>query len=65
MLICAQVGLGIAGDATKVRKDHNVSIKSLADLSDLANKKLGGDPKKWSMSSLVEKIICKEVKNFH
>lgn len=51
----------IANDAFKVLKDHNVSIEALEDLSDLANQKLSGDPKKWSLASLTETVICKQV----
>lgn len=58
-MIAAQVGLGIARDAVKVFKDHNVSIKAVEDLSYLANLKLG--PKNWSLASLTEMLISKEV----
>ncbi|KAE8076340.1 hypothetical protein FH972_014998 [Carpinus fangiana] len=57
--IILKVGLGIASDAGKVFKDHNVSIKAVEDLSYLANQKLG--PKKWSLASLTEMLISKEV----
>lgn len=53
--------MGIAGDAGKVYKDYNISMKALEDLSGLANRKFGGVPKKWSMASLTEKLICKQV----
>ncbi|KAK4483340.1 hypothetical protein RD792_010526 [Penstemon davidsonii] len=56
-----KVGVCIANDATKVLQDHNVSINSLGELSDLANQKLGGDLKKWSLSTLTEMIICKQL----
>ncbi|KNA14724.1 hypothetical protein SOVF_104710 [Spinacia oleracea] len=56
-----KVGVGIDNDAVKVFHDHNVSIKSLEDLSSLANQKLGGVPKQWSLSSLVETFICKQL----
>ncbi|KAL8525271.1 hypothetical protein ACS0TY_014773 [Phlomoides rotata] len=56
-----KVGVNIANDAAKVLLDYNVSINSLGDLSDLANQKLGGDPKKWSLSSLAEMLICKQL----
>ncbi|GFQ04281.1 werner syndrome-like exonuclease [Phtheirospermum japonicum] len=55
------VGVCIANDAAKVLQDHNVSINSLGDLSDLANQKLSGDPKKWSLSSLTEMLICRKL----
>ncbi|PIN18896.1 DNA helicase [Handroanthus impetiginosus] len=56
-----KVGVCIANDAAKVLQDHNVSINNLKDLSDLANQKLVGEPKKWSLSSLTEMLICKKV----
>ncbi|XP_071720597.1 3'-5' exonuclease [Rutidosis leptorrhynchoides] len=56
-----KVGVGIAGDARKVFNDHNVSVDALEDLSRLANLKLGGEPKMWGLSSLTEKITCKQV----
>ncbi|XP_071940765.1 3'-5' exonuclease-like isoform X3 [Coffea arabica] len=55
-----KVGVCIANDAFKIFQDHNVSVKALEDLSDLANHKLGGDCKKWSLSSLTETLICKQ-----
>lgn len=54
------MGVCIANDAFKVRQDHNVSVKALEDLSELANKKLD-DPKKWSLASLTEKLLAKQV----
>ncbi|XP_021749162.1 Werner Syndrome-like exonuclease isoform X1 [Chenopodium quinoa] len=56
-----KVGVGIDNDAVKVFHDHNVSIKSLEDLSSMANQKLGGVPKQWSLSSLVETFTCKQL----
>ncbi|PHU24686.1 hypothetical protein BC332_09793 [Capsicum chinense] len=55
-----KVGVCIANDAYKVLQDHNVSVKALEDLSELANKKLD-DPKKWSLASLTEKLLAKQV----
>lgn len=55
------MGVGIASDAGKVYKDYNISMKALEDLSRLANQKFGGVPKMWSMASLTEKLICKQV----
>ncbi|KAL6569503.1 hypothetical protein OROMI_014017 [Orobanche minor] len=55
-----KVGIGIAGDMTKVFKDHDVSINSLGDLSSLANLKLGGIRKAWSMASLTEQLMCRQ-----
>lgn len=57
----AQVGVSIANDAIKVFHDHKVSVEALEDLSMLANQKLGGDPKRWSLGSLTEMLICKKV----
>jgi len=56
-----QVGVGIDGDAVKMFHDHNVSIKSAKDLSSLANQRLGGVSKQWSLSSLVETLTSKQV----
>lgn len=56
-----KVGVGIDNDAVKVFHDHNVSIKSVEDLSSLANHKLGGVPKQWSLSALVETLTCKQL----
>ncbi|TMW85914.1 hypothetical protein EJD97_022276 [Solanum chilense] len=55
-----KVGVCIANDAYKVRQDHNVSVKALEDLSELANKKID-DPKKWSLASLTEKLLAKQL----
>lgn len=56
-----KVGVCIANDAAKVLQDYNLSITSLRDLSDLANQKLCGDPKKWSLSMLTENLICRQL----
>ncbi|XP_073125450.1 3'-5' exonuclease [Henckelia pumila] len=56
-----KVGVCIANDAAKVLLDYNLSITSLRDLSDQANQKLGGDPKKWSLSMLTEHLICRQL----
>ncbi|XP_020550898.1 Werner Syndrome-like exonuclease isoform X4 [Sesamum indicum] len=56
-----KVGVAIANDAAKVSQDYNVSIKTLEDLSDLANRKLGGEPKKWSLSTLTEMLTCRQL----
>ncbi|GER34112.1 werner syndrome-like exonuclease [Striga asiatica] len=55
-----KVGVCIANDAAKVHHDYNTLINNLEDLSDLANQKLGGEPKKWSLSSLTEMLICRQ-----
>lgn len=56
-----KVGVCIANDAYKVLQDYNVSVKSVEDLSDLANQKLGGPPRKWSLARLTETLICKQL----
>ncbi|XP_019265597.1 PREDICTED: Werner Syndrome-like exonuclease isoform X2 [Nicotiana attenuata] len=56
-----KVGVCIANDAYKVSLDHNVSVKTLEDLSELANKKLDEEPKKWSLASLTEKLLAKQL----
>ncbi|GMH18484.1 hypothetical protein Nepgr_020325 [Nepenthes gracilis] len=56
-----KVGVGIGNDAVKVFQDHNVSIRSVEDLSNLANQKLGREPRQWSLSSLVEMLTCKQL----
>ncbi|KAF5199761.1 Werner syndrome-like exonuclease [Thalictrum thalictroides] len=56
-----KVGVCIAGDADKVSKDYNVHIKSLEDLSWLANQKLDGFPRRWSLAALTEMLTGKEL----
>ncbi|CAA3016664.1 Werner Syndrome-like exonuclease isoform X1 [Olea europaea subsp. europaea] len=56
-----KVGIGIANDADKVFQDHNVSIMTLEDLSNLANWKLSGVAKRWSLASLTEMVICRQL----
>ncbi|KDP39330.1 hypothetical protein JCGZ_01087 [Jatropha curcas] len=56
-----KVGVGIRGDSAKIFKDYNISTKAVEDLSYVANKKLGGEPKNWSLQSLTEKLVCKEL----
>lgn len=56
-----KVGLCIANDAWKISKDYDVCVQPLEDLSPIANLKLGGIPKKWSLASLTETITCKQV----
>lgn len=56
-----QAGIGIGGDRVKVFRDYNVSVKSVEDLSYLANQKLGGEPKTWGLQALAETLVCKEV----
>lgn len=57
----AKVGVWIANDARKISRDYNVIVEPLSDLSEYANLKLGGPPKRWSLSSLTEVLTCKEV----
>ncbi|KAJ6792563.1 Werner Syndrome-like exonuclease [Iris pallida] len=56
-----KVGLGIASDAAKISRDYNVSVEPLEELAGYANLKLGGDPKRWSLSSLTESLTCKQL----
>ncbi|XP_010435216.1 PREDICTED: Werner Syndrome-like exonuclease [Camelina sativa] len=56
-----KVGIGIDGDSVKLFHDYGVSIKDVEDLSDLANRKIGGDSKKWALASLTETLVCKEL----
>ncbi|CAA7027964.1 unnamed protein product [Microthlaspi erraticum] len=55
------VGVGIGDDSAKLFRDHGVSIKDVEDLSDLADKKLGGNSKKWGLASLTKTLVSKEV----
>ncbi|CAN1334263.1 3'-5' exonuclease [Linum perenne] len=55
-----KVGVGIGNDSTKVFKDYNVSVQAVEDLSYLANQKLGGQPKNWSLKALAETLVSKE-----
>ncbi|KAJ4812227.1 Werner Syndrome-like exonuclease [Rhynchospora pubera] len=56
-----KVGICISNDAWKVANDYDVNVQPLMDLSGLANTKLVGPAKKWSLSSLTETITCKEL----
>jgi hypothetical protein len=56
-----KVGAGIGGDATKVSRDYDISIKGVEDLSYHANQKLGGGLHKWGLASLTEKLLSKQV----
>ncbi|KAK2644034.1 hypothetical protein Ddye_019229 [Dipteronia dyeriana] len=56
-----KVGVGIGGDAVKVFKDYNVSIKGLEDLSYLAKQKLNRNSQKWGLAALTEMLVCKEL----
>ncbi|EEF39660.1 3'-5' exonuclease, putative [Ricinus communis] len=56
-----KVGVGVGNDSVKVFTDYNVSVKAVEDLSYLARKKIGGKPKSWSLQSLTEMLVCKEL----
>ncbi|KAM0949557.1 putative DNA helicase [Dioscorea sansibarensis] len=56
-----KVGVSVANDATKIWRDYNVCVECLEDLSGLANLKLGGAPRNWSLASLTETLTCKEL----
>lgn len=56
-----KVGVGVANDASKISKDYNVCVEPVEDLSSLANLKLGGASRNWSLSSLTEMLTCKQV----
>ncbi|KAG4990047.1 hypothetical protein JHK85_033030 [Glycine max] len=56
-----KVGAGIDGDAVKVFRDYNISVKGVTDLSFHANRKLGVDHK-WGLASLTEKLLSKQLK---
>ena len=61
MFDMCKVGAGIHGDAVKVFRDYNISIKGVEDLSFHANKKLGRSPQQWGLASLAEKLLSKQV----
>ncbi|CAI0437695.1 unnamed protein product [Linum tenue] len=56
-----KVGVGIDNDCVKVFKDYNVSVQGVGDLSCLANQKLGGEPRNWSLKALTEMLVSKEL----
>ncbi|KAK9140988.1 hypothetical protein Scep_010669 [Stephania cephalantha] len=56
-----KVGVSIANDAVKIWKDYKVCVKSVKELSSLANLKVRGDPRNWSLSSLTEMLNCKQL----
>ncbi|CAM8998027.1 unnamed protein product [Rhodiola kirilowii] len=57
----AQVGVGIGNDSVKLFKDYSISTKDVQDLSNLANRKLGGELKMWSLRSLIEELMHKQL----
>ncbi|KAF3341762.1 Werner Syndrome-like exonuclease isoform X1 [Carex littledalei] len=60
-----KVGIGIAGDATKLLKDYGVNMQSLMDLSDLGSAKLTGTRNIWNLSALMETVMCKQLSKRH
>ncbi|RCV32598.1 hypothetical protein SEVIR_7G038900v4 [Setaria viridis] len=56
-----KVGICIDNDARKMLNDYGVCVQPLMDLSILANIKLAGPPKRWSLASLTQMITCKEL----
>ncbi|XP_057836399.2 3'-5' exonuclease isoform X3 [Cryptomeria japonica] len=55
-----KVGVCIAGDAYKMRKDYNVNVRGIEDLGTIACRKIR-PPRTWSLSRLCEKLTGKEV----
>ena len=64
-----QVGVCAHGDAAKLSSDYGVNVKGVKDLSGLANLKLRGlnnvatSTKSWSLSSLTEELLGKQVRH--
>ncbi|KAL6650359.1 hypothetical protein ACP70R_009284 [Stipagrostis hirtigluma subsp. patula] len=56
-----KVGICIDNDARKMLNDYDVCVQPLMDLSNLANAKLVGPAKRWSLASLTEMVTCKEL----
>ncbi|CAM9003359.1 unnamed protein product [Rhodiola kirilowii] len=56
-----KVGVGIGNDSVKLFKDYSISTKDVQDLSNLANRKLGGELKMWSLRSLIEELMHKQL----
>ncbi|CAM9003362.1 unnamed protein product [Rhodiola kirilowii] len=56
-----KVGVGIGNDSVKLFKDCSISTKDVQDLSKLANRKFGGKLKSWSLRSLIEELMHKQV----
>lgn len=57
----AQVGANIACDARKLFKDYEITVNGLEDLCFHAKQKLGGSIMSWSLASLTEKLLSKQV----
>ncbi|VAH39889.1 unnamed protein product [Triticum turgidum subsp. durum] len=56
-----KVGVCIDNDARKMFNDYDVRVQPLMDLSTVANVKLAGPYKRWSLAALTEMVTCKEV----
>ncbi|KAM0861159.1 hypothetical protein ACQ4PT_046083 [Festuca glaucescens] len=56
-----KVGVCIDNDARKMFSDYDVSVQPLMDLSIIANVKLAGPHRRWSLAALTEMITCKEL----
>ncbi|KAF9606041.1 hypothetical protein IFM89_022200 [Coptis chinensis] len=56
-----KVGVWIGGDADKIYNDYNIRIQSIEELSCLANKKLDGFHRRWSLAALTETLTSKEL----
>ncbi|KAK1676997.1 hypothetical protein QYE76_037845 [Lolium multiflorum] len=50
-------------DARKMFNDYDVSVQPLIGLSIIANVKLAGPHRRWSLAALTEMITCKELPN--
>ncbi|XP_006834589.1 PREDICTED: Werner syndrome ATP-dependent helicase [Chrysochloris asiatica] len=55
-----KVGVGITGDQWKLLRDFNIKLKSLVELSDIANEKLKCT-ETWSLNGLVKHILSKQL----
>ncbi|CAM6105060.1 unnamed protein product [Calypogeia fissa] len=55
-----KVGVGIFGDAFRLRQDYQIATRKIADLSILANKKMK-NPKQWSLAALALELTGKQV----
>ncbi|XP_051181940.1 3'-5' exonuclease [Lolium perenne] len=56
-----KVGVCIDNDARKMFNDYDVRVQPLTDLSIIANVKLAGPQRRWSLAALTEMITCKEL----
>uniref|UniRef100_A0A8C1N2K2 ATP-dependent DNA helicase n=1 Tax=Cyprinus carpio TaxID=7962 RepID=A0A8C1N2K2_CYPCA len=55
-----KVGVGIEGDKWKLLSDYDIRLKSIVELSDLANKTLRCG-EKWSLDGLVKHLLKKQL----